>query len=205
MTLSSANKKVREICDVIRNETLRPAQAEANRIIKDAEIIADDILDKANKEIKIKEDESNERLKKALEVHHSVLNLAIKHSMSKLKQSIEEIFSNEWQEMMRHEMQKEDVIAKLINVVVESIEKDGIDTELMVVIPKSISQESISGFLTDKIRKRLKKGCIVLGDIQSGIELKLIKEKVSVDISDKSMIALLSKYVSSELREKIFL
>lgn len=204
MALQSADKKVQEICDVLREETLKPAKKEAQRYLEQARWEADEIIKKAKEEAERIAKENQKKLDKDFKIHESSLQLAIKQAVQKLKQSIEAVFSREWQAMLGRKLQSEDVVAKLINTLVNAVEKDGLKTDLIAVIPKEISKEAIVAALQENVKKRITKEKIILGEIRGGAELKLVEEKMVIAMSDQAIIELLRQYVTETLKEKMF-
>lgn len=203
MALQSADKKVQEICDVLREETLKPAKKEAQRFLEQARWEADEIINKAKLEADRITKENQKKLEKEYQIHESSLQLAIKQAVIKLRQSIETIFSNEWQTMIQQKFQNEDVVSKLINVLVNAIEKEGLKANLMAIVPKEVSPDAIIRALQENVRHKLSKDKIVLSDIRGGAQIKLREEKMVIDMSDQAVTELLRQYVSEQLKEKM--
>lgn len=204
MVLESANKKVQEICDILREETLSPARKEAKKILEQAKWEADEMIANAKKEAEAIAAENEKKLQQQNKIYQSTLHLATKQAVSKLKQSILNVFSTEWESSLKSEMKKTDVVAKLVEVLVSAIEKQGLDADFLAIVPKDIGSNSIVNHISASVMNKLREGKIALGDIKAGAQIKLEGQKMVVDMSDEAIIELLKTYVAEEVREKIF-
>jgi len=204
MVLESANKKVQEICDILREETLTPARREAKKIVEQATWEAEDIIAKAKAEVERIQTENERKLEQQNKIHHSSLQLAVKQAVSKLKQSIVEVFSTEWESSLKFEMKKDDVIVKLVEVMINAIDKEGLGADLMAIIPHEVSVDMIANQISMNVKEKLKTHEIKLGNFKAGAQIKLVDEKVVIDMTEESIVELLKTYVSDEIRHKIF-
>jgi V/A-type H+-transporting ATPase subunit E len=204
MPLETANNKVKEICDVLRRETLEPAQNEAKRIILDAEKEAEELIRKAKEEaLRIKE-ETKLELKKEMEVHNGSIQLAIRQGVSALRQEIEKIFSAILSRDIEMVMSSEDAISRAVSVIFELIEKNGLGVNLGVLIPKHVDIQAICKRLVEKFKHKLQSSAIPVDGIKGGVEIKLIDKKISIEMTDVAVKELLASYVIPELRAQIF-
>ena len=204
MPLETADNKVKEICAILRRETLDPAQAEARKIIESAKKESDDLIHKAKIEVaKIREENKLELLKE-LKVHEGSIQLSIRQGISTLRQSIEKIFSKDLDSEIEKAMGKEDVIAQSISVILGLLEKEGLGVNLGVMIPKHVNLEAICAKLTKDFSEKVKRAAIQIEDIKGGAEVKLKDKKMSIDLTDAAVKELLASYVIPELRAKIF-
>lgn len=204
MPLETADNKVKEICAILRKETLEPAQGEAKEIIAAAVKEADDLIRKAKEEVARIREENKLELLKELKVHEGSIQLSIRQGISNLRQNIEKIFSKELDSEIERVMGKEDVVADVISIVLGLIEKDGLGVNLQVMIPKHVNLEAVCSKLTADFSAKVKKGSIQIEDIKGGAEIKLIDKKISIELTDSAVKELLASYVIPELREKIF-
>jgi V/A-type H+-transporting ATPase subunit E len=204
MPLETANNKVKEICAILRKETLEPAQDEAKKIILDAEKEAEEMIRKAKEEaLRIKE-ETKIELKKELEVHNGSIELAIRQGVSALRQAVEKIFSDALSSSIETNMSSEDSISKAISVIFNLIEKNGLGVNLQVLLPKHADLNKISDQLISQFKDKLLKSSVQVDGIKGGCEIKLIDKKISIEMTDIAIKELLASYVMPELREKIF-
>ena len=205
MATGGSNRQVTEICEIIRKEAIDAAKQEAAKIIENANGEADKIISQARNEA----GEINEKLKKTLAMDKSVfessLRLAAKQSISKLKQSIEEMFCNELEQLLLDGGMKDaNVIAKLINAIVDGIEKEGLEVDLKVLIPKTVDLKNVSCMLTESVVKRIGKDNIILDGFSGGVVVKMVGKKISIEITDQTIKELLSANLNAELRSLVF-
>jgi V/A-type H+-transporting ATPase subunit E len=95
-------------------------------------------------------------------------------------------------------------IAKLLEAIIASIEKEGINTDLSAVIPKHVSVDEINKLLEEKILKKLKDGTVLLGGFKGGVQVKLHDKMITIDITDSAMTELVAKYVRKDFRRFLF-
>ncbi len=204
MDLKSGPDKVREICKILENETIMPAKETASKIIADANVEADAIRLKAREDA----EEIMKKLKKDLEKAQSVadasIELSIKQGVARLRQLVLELFTDEMQVLANSKMKDADMMGKVANALVESVSKDGIEANLGLVLGKNVSKEDLITNLTVAVREKVEKGGITLGNFQAGIIVRFIDKKMAIEITDKSIVELLSKYVHEDLRQKLF-
>ncbi len=202
--LESGRDKVNEICRMIRNDTLQPAKDEAARIIAEAQAEADAIIAKANEDA----DDILQGLKKDLErqksVYEATIELGIKQGIAKLRQLITGIFSDQLHQMINREMGKVDVMANIIKVLIEAIKCEGIDANIKVALAKGVDKEGLFEALSSKVKEKIEKDQIEIGDFKAGAAIKIVDKKISIEMTDKAVLELLSTYLSEDLRQKLF-
>jgi V/A-type H+-transporting ATPase subunit E len=204
MPLETADNKVKEICAILRKETLEPAQGEAKKIVEEALKQADEIVLKAREEaVKILE-EGKLELAKELRVHEGSIQLAIRQGISALRQGIEKMFSSELSSEVERVMGSQDVIANAVAVILSLIEKEGLGVNLEVMLPKHADINIICTQLVANFAEKLKKSALQVPDFKGGVEVRLKDKKMSIDLTDAAVEELLASYVIPELRAKIF-
>lgn len=204
-TLEKGEEKIQKICDALRKETLEPAKEEASVIIAEAKVRAEQIIKDAHEQADKHFEDAKTNIEKERNVFHSSLEQAGKQALEKLKQTIEsDLFSNELQKVVEENAADPKVIAKFIDCIVNAIEKEGVATELSAIIPQSISSKEVNRLLGERILKRLKEKEVLLGQFAGGAQVKLIDRKMTIDITEKSLIELLSSYVRKDFRNLLF-
>lgn len=197
--------KVRKICDALKAETLDPAKREAEALINESKRKAKEIVDAARAEGEALIAHAEEEIVKKRATAESALRLAARQTIEALKQKIEsQFFNRELTGLVETELQKSDVIAKLIETVVNAIEKEGVEANLEAIVPKVISAEEVNKALGKAIIERLKSKGVILGDIKGGAEVKLIDKHITLDITDAALCNLLADYIRDDFRELIF-
>lgn len=203
--LEQADLRIQEICEKIRNETLDPAKEEASTIVEAAKIEAERIIAEA----KLKADEQLVILQKNLEqerqVFASSLEQACRQTLEQLKLKIEERFFNPalyaWIET---ELGNAESHTKLVEVLVEALHKEGIRSELSVLIPKKFTAAEINSRLSETILNSLKNRSVELSDISAGIQVKVVDKHMMLDLSTKALEDLVSSFIRKEFRNVFF-
>ena len=204
MPLETADNKVKEICAILRKETLEPAEIEAKRILEAAEKEADEMIRKAREEVALIQAENKLALEKELKVHEGSIQLSIRQGISSLRQAIEKVFVQDLDRQIERAMGKEDAVAEAIRVLFGLIEKGGQGVNLNVLRPKHVNIEAVSSKLTHDFAEKVKMNAIQIDDIKGGAEIKLKDKKVTIELTDAAVKELLASYVIPELRAKIF-
>ncbi|MBX9922673.1 MAG: V-type ATP synthase subunit E [Rhabdochlamydiaceae bacterium] len=203
--IDTGKDKVKKICDVLKKETLEPAKKEAEEIVRKAEAEASQIIELArSEEAKIRL-ESKKEIEKERNVFQSSLHQACKQALETLKQDVEDkLFPSELSDLLQQPMKQPQVIVELISAVVKALEKDGIDADLDVMIPHSVSASEINRLLTQNILQKLKQNSVRVGPIQGGIAVKVEKSHITVDVTDAALRELVSGYIRKDFRETFF-
>ncbi len=203
--LERADLRIQQICDKIRNETLEPAKQEASALIEEAKKEAARIIAAA----KQKADDVLASLKNSLEeerrVFESSLQQACKQTLEQLKLSIEEqFFHPKLAEWVEKELGKEKEHARLLEVLVEAIRKEGTSAELSALIPKKFSAETLSALLSKQILDELKDKSVRLTDIPAGVLIKVVDKHMVIDMSSDALVDIVSSYIRKDFRRVFF-
>ncbi len=204
-TLEKGKDKVREICDALRRETLEPAQEEANRIIADAKAERDRIVQHAEREAESVLEAARSQIEKERLVFKSSMDQASKQSLEALRQSVEhQLFHPEVAENIDKRMADSEIVAKLIQAIVKSVEKEGLQTDMVALIPKTVSAEKVNALLAKQILDKLKDHAVKLGEFTGGAQVKLVGKKMTIDISSQALVELLTRYLRDDFRQLFF-
>jgi V/A-type H+-transporting ATPase subunit E len=203
--LETGKDKVKKICDVLRRETLEPAKHEADEIITSARRHADEILADAHKEAKKMIDDAYVAIEKQKSVFQASLAQACRQTLEALKERIEhKLFDPELAKLVAKPMQDPKLMARLINAIVHALEKEGTKSDLNVVISSAISAKDINKQLASDVIQRLKEKGVLVSSIGGGIEVKLLNNNITIDLSDETIKELVATYIRKDLREYLF-
>lgn len=204
-TLEKGEEKIQKICDALRKETLEPAQQEAEEVISEAKARGEQIIAEARQEAEKILAHARENIEQERNVFHSSLDQASKQSVEELRQTIEgKLFNSELVHLVSKQTQDPKVIGKLIDAIVGAIQKEGLQTEISAVIPETVKPEEVNNVLADGVLKKLKEGGVKVGGFAGGAQVKLHDQRMTIDITEQSLIDLLSKYLRKDFRELIF-
>jgi len=204
-TFEKGKDKVKEICDELRRETLEPAQQEAKRIIADAESERDCIIQQAQREAETIITDARAQVAKERHIFNSSLEQASKQSLEALRQSIEyQLFHPEIIDTLNKRMTDPEIISKLVNAIVNALEKNGLDLNLQALIPKTALPETINTLLVKQVLDRLKEHSVQIGEFAGGVQVKLVDKKMTIDMSSQALVELLTRYLRDDFRQLFF-
>lgn len=205
-TLEKGREKIKNICAVLRDETLEPAQKEAARIIEEAQQQAERILSEAQKAADTMHANAKAAIEQEYNVFQSTLQQAAKQGIESLRQSVENKFFNEnLEQLIEKNAADPQLIAHLINAIVKAVEKDGLATDLTALVGKTINPRQLNELLLQEVLKRLKGQTVEVGDFHAGIQLKLRDKKVTIDISESALKELLATHIARKDFRKMIL
>ena len=203
--MDTGKNKVRKICEVLRHETLEPAKKAAAEIIQEAEIEAERIVKEARHEKERLLEGVRQDVERQKNIFQASLNQACKQSMLALKQNIEEkLFNQELHHQIIKHTRDPKALAQLITVVVKAIEKEGIDANLSVYVPAAVPARAVNVLLINEILAKLREKSVLIGKMAGGIEVKLHKDNITIDISDDALKELVANYIRKDFREIVF-
>ncbi len=204
-SLESGKDKMQKICDVLRKETLEPAKQEASEVIENAHIQAAEIVREAKEKVQGLLQAASTEIEQKKKAFESTLQIACRQGIESLKQKIEkELLYNQLAETVKKETSDPKFLSTLINSFLQTLEEKGINEELSVVIPKSVTPRSINELLVERFLERLQKNSVALGDFDGGIQIKLLDRKITIDISDRVIRELIADYIRHDFRELVF-
>ena len=204
-SLDTGKDKIRKICDILKNETLQPAQKEASKIVETAEQQARTII----KEAEVRGAEivstSKSKMEKEREVFDTAIQQACRYVIESLKQDIQnKLFNIGLSDWLESETADEKVAAKLINTLVHAIEKEGTSAQFSALIPEQVSAEKVNALLLKKVLNKLREQSVVVGDFMGGVQLKLHDKQLTLDLSDEAIKELLEPYLRKSFRDLLF-
>ncbi len=204
-SLETSDEKVQKICDALKRETLEPAQQEAQSIIIESQRHAEEIVAEAREEAARLLKEARAIVEQEKNVFHSSLQQAARMSMESLKQEIERnLFNPELHEAIVRHTSSPDLVAKLLSAIVGALEKEGLAANLTALIPSTVSAKEVAHFLSHSILEKLKERGLHLGEFQGGAKVRIEDRKMILDISDREIQELLSRYVRKDFRALLF-
>jgi len=197
--------KIQKICDLLRKETIEPAKQEAREIVENAHLSAKQIIEEANQEKQRIEKQTHDELEKKKAAFIASLQVSSRQAVEQLKQSIQaELFTNHIKEKVAKATQDPQLVAEIINSLVEAIRNDGIDSDLELVLSKNLTKEKIEKWLTSSVNEQLDKKQVALADIAGGAKIKMVDNNITLDMSDEAISSLLINYLREDFRKLIF-
>lgn len=203
--LETGKDKVKKICEILRDETLEPAKREAEELLDRAKAEAEIIIGEARLLAQQIQEDAGKEIERQKNVFQSSLNQACKQALESLKQKIEEkLFNQQLSELLLKTTHDPKVMADLITAVIHALEKEGLDADLSVYIPAAVPAKTVNALLAQNILDKLKEKSVLLSSIGGGIEVKLHKNNITIDLSDTALKEIVANYIRKDFREMIF-
>ena len=203
--LDNGKNKIQKICDALRTETLEPAKQEAREIIENAHLQAAEIIREAKEKMQGLVDAADLELEQKRKAFQSSLLLACRQGIEQLKQKIEEeIFFRGLAGYVSKELADTKLIANLINCCMKSLQENGIEEDISVIIPQTIAPRAINSLLVQQFIDRLKDKAVIVGDFDGGVQIKLRDRQITIDISDRAVRELIAQFIRSDFRDLVF-
>lgn len=202
--LENENEKVNRICEILRKETLEPAEVKAKSLIEEAKRKADEIIRHAETEAhKILEmgKMASEQEKKILQAS---LAQGVKQALESLRQEIEELFRLSLEKLIVKSTQGSETVAKMIEVLLGAVQKEGISANLKAHVPKGTELRELSSLIAADVLGQLEENPIEIGNFNGGVQLELVDKKMRLDMSDRAIQELLAPFVREDIRKFIF-
>lgn len=197
--------KVKKICEVLRKETIEPAKQQADEIIDAAKRQADEILASAEDRADRMISDARAEIERQRIVFQSSLAQACRQTLESLKEKVlEKLFNPEVSSFLNKPLQDPKVLSQLITAVVEAIKKDGLDVDLSAYIPAAVSSKEVSALLAKGILDRLKEKSVLLSPIGGGVEVKILQDNITIDLSDSTLKELVANFIRKDFRELLF-
>jgi V/A-type H+/Na+-transporting ATPase subunit E len=203
--MDKGKDKVQKICDVIKRETLEPAQEEADGIVSAAKKEADKIVKKAKKDAEKHLEKARAKIEEERGVFLSSLKLAGRQGVAALREEIEtRLFSGEVRDAVEAECKKPKVVASFITAMVAAVEKEGLGGKIIAEMPKSVDPAEVAAGLTKELLDKLEKKPVQVGELYGGAMLRIKDKEMTLDMSDETLEELLSTYAREDFRRFIF-
>jgi len=204
-TLDNATNKIQKICDQLRVETLEPAKVEAITIVEEARMRGEQIIATAKKEAEAHLNAARRLIEQERNVFESSLQQAGKQSLQALKQNIEKrLFNDQVTALLDKPLNDPQIVAKLLQAIIDGITKEGISVDLAVVLPKAISSDELAKHLAESSLKSISKNPIQIGGFGGGVQVRLVDKKITIDMTESTLRELLSEYVRKDFRKLLF-
>lgn len=203
--LEAGRDKVRKICEALKKETLEPAKHEAEELVASARRHADEILADAKDEAERIVESARLEIERQRNIFQASLSQACRQTLETLKEKIEEkLFNPELRKLILKPMQDPKMIAQLITSVVKAIDKEGLEADLTAYIPSAVPAKDVNQLLASEIIQRLKEKGVLLSPIGGGIEVRIVQDNITIELSDAALKELVANYIRKDFRELVF-
>lgn len=203
--VEKGKEKVKKICEALRKQTLEPAMEEAESIIESAKEKGQQII----REAEVKAEKMHQAAEKEIEKRRIVFEASMqqgaRQTIETLKQQIEEeLLSKHLPKLLNSKLNEPEVLAALITALVKGIEKEGTLGNLSAYISSQVPARAVNELLAKELLERLREKGVAVGPMKAGVELKLHKEKITLDLSLEALQELVGSFIRKDLREFLF-
>jgi V/A-type H+/Na+-transporting ATPase subunit E len=193
---------VQNLVDRIRDQGVLAATEKANKILRDAEAKSAKML--ADAKLEVERLRENTRIE--IESNHAAaleaLKLSARDTMLQLKAKVSSEFKVFVQRLVTSATHDKEFIKEIVRVLASHVEKELIgDKEIQILISETI----LTGQPNEKVGERAKQTILNLSsemlregvelipssDIEGGANVRLVKDKLEIDLSDKAISKLL--------------
>lgn len=203
--LESSQDKVQQLCDLLHNQAIEPAQKQAREILAAAQRQADEIIQQARTSAAQIIIEATEKNKRAHEVADTALKQAAKQAVQTLRLEIENtLLAKNVHELATQVMSKEEIVAGLLKAYMGQISKQGIQANFVIEICQQTDIKKLSEILGAELMQSLKEGKLLQVLPHAGLKLQLRDRHLALDCSDSTLADLLMQFLRKDLRAKLF-
>ncbi len=200
--LNKTDSGVQNLVDRIRDQGILAANEKANKILRDAEAKSAKMLADAKLEV----EKLRETARLEIEANHAAaleaLKLSARDAMLQLKAKVSSEFEVFVQRLVTSATRDEEFIKTIVLVFAGHVKEELIgDKEIQILISELI----LTGKPNEKLGERGKQTILSLSsemlregvelipssDIQGGANVRLVKDKLEIDLSDKAIASLL--------------
>ena len=200
--LNKTDSGVQNLVDRIRDQGVLAANEKANKILRDAELKSSKMLADAKLEI----EKLRETARLEIEANHAAaleaLKLSARDAMLQLKAKVSSEFEVFVQRLVTSATRDEQFIKAIVLVLAGHVQEELIeDKDIQIMLSESI----LTGKLSEELGERAKQTILSLSsemlrqgvelipssDIQGGANVRLVKDKLEIDLSDKAIASLL--------------
>ncbi|MEM8628705.1 MAG: hypothetical protein AAGF04_01340 [Chlamydiota bacterium] len=204
MSRDSSKNVVSQICSLLREETLAPAQEQAREILENARVEAGQIVEKATQKSATLLREAESHLEEKERAFTTSLKRSMDQAIDTLKQSIEhELFSPALASFLSAPCKDSQIAVRLIEAVARGLEKEGVEGDLAVFVGQEIDKKAVLSALTESMQERLGQALHSL-PLGEGIEIKLEGAGLTIDVTKKALEEFLRRFIREDFRKLLF-
>jgi V/A-type H+-transporting ATPase subunit E len=200
--LNKTDSGVQNLVDRIRDQGILAANEKANKIVRDAEAKSAKILADAKLEV----EKLRETARLEIEANHAAaleaLKLSARDAVLQLKAKVSSEFEVFVQRLVTSATRDEQFIKAIVLVLAGHVQEELIgDKDIQILISELIltgksneelgerGKQTILSLSSEMLREGVE--LIPSSDIQGGANVRLVKDKLEIDLSDKAIASLL--------------
>lgn len=204
-SLETAENKIEKICEVLRKETLEPAEKQALEIIQEAKKQADEMILQAEKRALDIVKKAQEDLEQTRRIFESSLMQAARQGIEYLRQEVEsKLFNPELENLILNSARSPSAVAMIIEALVLALRQEGLVKDLIACIPQSIKPQDVNALIVQEILQHLQNQSVVVGNFKAGAEVRVVDKRMTLVMTDEALKELLLRFLKKDFQKLVF-
>jgi V/A-type H+/Na+-transporting ATPase subunit E len=206
-----AGSSVQQLVDRIRDQGVQAANEQANKILRDAEEKAAAMLADARAEVTKIREQARVEIESNRTAALEALKLSARDAMLQLKSKVSSEFEVFVQRLVTSATRDEEFIKAIVLVLAGHAERELInDKDIEILISESLLNERPDETLRERGKQTiltlssemLRSGVELIpsSEIEGGAKVRLVKDKLEIDLSDKAVARLLYQRILPRFR-----
>jgi V/A-type H+-transporting ATPase subunit E len=209
--VKTTNTGVQDLIDRIRDQGVRAAQEKADAIVREAEAKAAELLAEAGAEAARMREEATRAIEAEKAAGLEALRLSARDAVLKLKSGITSSFEVFVKRLVTKATRDEELIKDLVLVLAGRAVEDLIqDKDIQILLSEAV----LTGTSGERLREHGKNIILALssdmlregvelipsGEIEGGARVRLVRDELEIDLSDRTIARLLSERMLPRFR-----
>ena len=201
----SGEERLAAICQALRQETLTPAEQEAETLLIAARKDAETIREEAKKEAEELKRHAKREIEKELALFHSSLHHAALQAVERLKTKIEHLLLSKGLDLLvQEEFQSTKALGSLLDALTQMVEKEGLTHSPEIWLGKAVDKKALLASLTRHTLETVKEEKIQVGSFLQGLKLVIKEKHMTLEITEDTVRELLSSLLKRDFRRYLF-
>ncbi|NBU62223.1 MAG: hypothetical protein EBS28_00290 [Chlamydiae bacterium] len=203
---NNTSETIQRILQAIKEEALEPSKTEAEETIASANAESEQILYEANARAESIVAEATKKASDQIKAAKVEIDLALKQAKLQLKNDLtQNLFKKELKESLSKEMHKTQIVARAVNIVLESLEKDGLYSKFSLVVPDGVFEKELTQHLAQNVIEKIEKfGELKFDSVFGGVILKIQEKNMVVELTENQVEQVLDRFVSDSLKAFVY-
>ena len=203
---NNTSETIQRILQAIKEEALEPSKTEAEETLATANAESEQILFEANEKAESIIQQATKKAHDQIRAARAEIELALKQAKLQLKNDLtQHLFKKELKEALSKEMHKSDTVARTVNIVLDSFQKEGLFSKFEIAVSDGIYEKELVQHLTQSVKEKIEK----LGELKfdssfGGAILKIKDKNMIVELTENQIEQVLDRFVSDSLKAFVY-
>ena len=105
---------------------------------------------------------------------------------------------------MAEEFSDEAKTARLLDLLIEELRKEGLDGDVAAWLGSHLSKEKVLKHISQNTLKKIPSGNLLVGENTYGIVLKIVGRHLSIEVTPEGLKEMMSTFLRSDFRSILF-